>query len=129
MTILVVGQNPGTSNPRSVNSTIYRLHAWMASIGVEQFNFTNCSLVSGKFRLSDVDFTRLLSLVARHSHIICLGNLASDCLSRINISHFKLPHPSGLNRQINDEKYIANQLSKCREFLDDGSSNCSSRCR
>ena len=47
--------------------------------------------------------------------IIALGNNASKALGKI--PHFKLPHPSGRNRQINDKEFIAKKLQECREWL------------
>ena len=32
---------------------------------------------------------------------------------------FKLPHPSGLNRKLNDEKFVKNELNKCKEWLNE----------
>jgi hypothetical protein len=47
--------------------------------------------------------------------IITLGNNASKQLSYVQ--HFKLPHPSGRNRQLNDKKFIEQKLKECREWL------------
>jgi hypothetical protein len=48
-------------------------------------------------------------------HFVALGNNASRALG--SIPHFKLPHPSGRNRQINDTAFINEKLKKCREWL------------
>lgn len=47
--------------------------------------------------------------------IIALGNNASKVMTPTK--HFKLPHPSGRNRQINDKQFITNKLSECREYI------------
>jgi len=47
--------------------------------------------------------------------IVALGNNASKALG--SIPHFKLPHPSGRNRQINDNKFINNKLQDCRRYI------------
>lgn len=49
--------------------------------------------------------------------IIALGNNASAALRKEFVPHFKLPHPSGRNRQINDELYIKIRLSCCRGYV------------
>ena len=46
---------------------------------------------------------------------IALGNKASEKL--YDIPHFKLPHPSGRNRKINNRQYIDEQLRLCAEWL------------
>lgn len=47
---------------------------------------------------------------------IALGNNASKWLG--NTSHFKLPHPSGKNRQINNKTFIANKLAECKRYIE-----------
>ncbi len=47
--------------------------------------------------------------------IIALGNNASKALG--DIPHFKLPHPSGRNRQINNKAFIESRLKACKEWL------------
>ena len=37
-------------------------------------------------------------------------------LSKIGVEHFKLPHPSGLNRKLNDKKYVNKVLKECYEY-------------
>lgn len=46
--------------------------------------------------------------------IIALGNVASKA---IRYPHFKLPHPSGLNRQINNVGYMADMLKSAKEYV------------
>ena len=46
--------------------------------------------------------------------IIALGNNASKAIQG---EHFKLPHPSRLNRQLNDKEFIANRLKLCKDWL------------
>ena len=50
-----------------------------------------------------------------YKKIIALGNNASKALK--GLPHFKLPHPSGLNRQTNDKKFINQKLRECRKWL------------
>lgn len=47
--------------------------------------------------------------------IVALGNNASKALK--GIKHFKLPHPSGLNRQINNKRLINRKLKECGKWL------------
>ena len=41
-----------------------------------------------------------------------------QALAKININHFKLPHPSGLNRKLNDKVYVQKILSECKEYYE-----------
>jgi len=47
--------------------------------------------------------------------LVALGNNASKALK--GIPHFKLPHPSGSNRQINNKKFIKAKLEECKKWL------------
>lgn len=49
--------------------------------------------------------------------IVALGNNASKRLTKWGLDHYRLPHPSPLNRQLNDDEYINTQLIKCKKFL------------
>lgn len=47
--------------------------------------------------------------------LVALGEKASKRLG--NLPHFKLPHPSGLNRQMNDKKQLALNLIACKNYM------------
>lgn len=56
--------------------------------------------------------------------IITLGQNAKEWLKDIKKRHdlswvtsFNLPHPSGLNRELNDKKALSDLLVKCRAFI------------
>lgn len=71
------------------------------------------------YNRADIDFKSPLfgKLDKAEVKFIALGNKASEHLARMNITHFKLPHPSGLNRQINNKKFIRQQLELAKQFL------------
>jgi len=58
-----------------------------------------------------------LSNLDKTSKIIALGNKASVRLTKLNIQHFKLPHPSPRNRQLNDIDFISRKLADCRDWI------------
>ena len=50
--------------------------------------------------------------------------MVSAYLKRLGYKeHFVLPHPSPLNRQINDDKFISMKLSECRRYIDENSNS------
>lgn len=49
--------------------------------------------------------------------VVALGNIASKRLEKAGIPHFKLPHPSGRNRKLNDKTFIDKELKKCKTYL------------
>lgn len=117
--IIIVGQNPG-NNPNAAkfkNHTIDRLNQWCDDLGIVYYGFVNAVSNPGKCKTSDVDFDVLESTVRGHYNVLALGAFASNCLKIINTPHFKLPHPSPLNRQMNDKEFVKNTLAECKEYL------------
>lgn len=49
--------------------------------------------------------------------VVCLGNTSSELFNENDIPHFKLPHPSGRNRKLNDKKWLKQQLKECKKWL------------
>ena len=96
--------------------TFDRLNDWVERLGIEEYFFVNASANTGKIKQSDVDLDNL-SRACYNARVIALGNFASEALTKIGVEHFKLPHPSPLNRQINDKSYISDQLSKCKDYI------------
>jgi uracil-DNA glycosylase len=68
--------------------------------------------------VNSVDLTpSILSVAYRYNlKIIALGNNASKALGKV--PHFKLPHPSGKNRKLNDKKWLAEQLEAARMYVE-----------
>jgi uracil-DNA glycosylase len=91
-----------------------RLQEWLKALGIETHIICN---------RTDNTFTALKTLLLaytmyeqRHNiRVIALGNEASKALG--DIPHFKLPHPSGRNRQLNDKEFIAEKLKQCQTWL------------
>lgn len=48
---------------------------------------------------------------------VALGNEAEKLLKKYELPYFKLPHPSGRNRKLNDKKWLSQQLSQCSKWL------------
>ena len=119
MRAIVIGQNPG-NNPKAAtykNHTFVRLNQWCDELGITHFGFANAVTHPGPVKMKDVDFNRLKELVEGDAKVLALGGFASRCLSVINKSHFRLPHPSPLNRQMNDKEFVKQVLAECKEYL------------
>lgn len=50
--------------------------------------------------------------------IIALDNNASKDLADLGLEHFKLPHPSGRNRKLNDEAWVLSQLDAAKNYVE-----------
>lgn len=84
---------------------------------VKFYSFVNCISKTGVYKTSDIDYNTLIDCAKGYSKIVALGNFASKALSKLNIEHHAMPHPSGLNRNLNDPQYEALQLNECRKYL------------
>ncbi len=63
------------------------------------------------------------AIANNHIRVIALGNKAMDYLMDAGINEFfVLPHPSGLNRKLNDKKKLRENLSQCRKYIYEGTS-------
>lgn len=114
--VLIVGINP--SNLKADRSTTWRrLPAWADRLGLDIFAFTNCIPNQGKYSHKDIDYDILAACTVGHEKVIALGNFVSKALEKINVEHFILPHPSGLNRKLNDKAYEDEMLLLCEEYL------------
>jgi uracil DNA glycosylase len=119
MKVLVVGMNP-SSKPTlngKANATFKKLESWMDRLGVHYFSFVNTFDDPSQAQHSKVDYNRLVQLAQSYDKIIALGNFVSNSLNRVNVTHFKMPHPSPLNRLLNDKTYERNMIKKCKEYL------------
>ena len=58
-----------------------------------------------------------LKHVNEHDAIIALGNEASTALTKAHVPHLKIPHPSGLNRVLNDKKTVDKFLKHCKDYI------------
>ena len=50
--------------------------------------------------------------------VVALGDEAATACQKVpGLTYFKLPHPSGLNRKLNDVKTLNERLAKCKKFI------------
>jgi len=117
--ILVIGINQpptGYKNGKDTG-TIRRLNEWMNDLGINHFSFSNIHEDKHHLSLKKVDYLRLEKMTAGYTKVITLGNYPSQALKKIGIKHFQLPHPSGLNRQLNDKVFVDNVLGECKKYI------------
>lgn len=117
--ILILGQNPG-NNPKAYhykNHTIDRLNKWADLFGVRHYSFMNCTDIRGVVKFKDVDFSYVQSALLCYNKVIALGGFPSVVLDRINITHFRLPHPSPRNRALNDKVELDRILEECKRYI------------
>lgn len=59
----------------------------------------------------------LYQFCRKYLKVIALGNNASKALTKAGVEHFKMYHPSGLNRKLNNKKDVQKKLKECYEYI------------
>ena len=88
----VFGSNLGSKNEGFFIPKQFRNHKLLRETG---FNVNSAY---------NIDFDKLVKCEEANK-VIALGNVASDSLRKVNVEHFKMPHPSPRNRQLNDKQF------------------------
>ena len=125
MNVVFVGDKPGKKNkdPRVpfVGTNSYkRLLEWILELEIDISNVVLCNSKDfivecpGHFLVHKFDCDTCLS---DGDKIIALGNNASKHLKSLGCEHFLMDHPSGLNRKLNDKKYVESMLKTCKDYI------------
>lgn len=94
-----------------------KLHHWYDELKIVHASFANIYDTPGKFSLKDIKKEYLNEICPNYDKVLALGAKVGDVLDLMHIPHFKLPHPSGLNRKLNDSGFIEQTLEDCRWYL------------
>lgn len=115
---LIVGMNPTKSKYRK-GCAWYRLQDWIEELDVGIVAFTNLSH-DPHWDKRTLDRSFVLESTHGHKKVVALGGMVSKVLTSLHVDHFTLPHPSPLNRQINDQTFVKKKLEECRNYLNTG---------
>jgi uracil-DNA glycosylase len=139
MTILFIGSNPSTASSttnafcestksgRTLNSWIKRidlpLHAMMINVSSEPTK-NNKPLTAA---LIKNNLPRLKSKInyLKPDKIVALGKVSAKALTLLGIHFYEMPHPSGLNRQLNDISFIEEKINGLKTYILSPSGNIS----
>ena len=113
--LLIVGQNPSSAKKAKKNDSLDRLLDWCTAWKLDEWDFMNCSDEPGDKYI--IDFDRLKDAGQQFDKIIALGNVASNALKKVGVDHFKMPHPSPLNRQLNDKQFEKTMIEECYNYI------------
>lgn len=136
--ILFIGSNPSQKSGKNVpfwhdTKSRVTLDKWLLNIQIpiEYIDFLNvCMLptpnnrplktteIHGCLHRLEIDITKHI----RPDYIIALGKTAEKALNMMKIQEtgynfFTMPHPSGLNRQLNDPKFIEEKIKGLIEYM------------
>ncbi len=130
MRVILVGSNPSIKSPD--NSPFHAetrsriiLDEWFRDIPC-QVSFINIcqektsgnkSLTHKSIRNNLPDFQKRLESL-EGDKIVALGKTAEYGCSALGITFLAMPHPSGMNRQLNDKEFVARKIEELRKFID-----------
>jgi G:T/U-mismatch repair DNA glycosylase len=117
MKVLFVGINPSSAKLPSQNTTKRRMPKWSDALGLKYHSFVNCIGKPGPYKAKDVEYDLLAGCLEGYTRVVALGKFPSKVLDNLGVDHFVLPHPSGLNRKLNDREYELQQLEECRKYI------------
>ncbi len=131
MTLVFVGSNPSwaSSVSKAFDMSTYSgrvLNGWTKELsGVDYFRYANvCDKPTPNNRpLKDSEIkdniAQLNTWLESYGNIkiVALGKTATKALTLLQLPFYEMPHPSGLNRQLNDPEYIAKKLKGLKEYL------------
>jgi hypothetical protein len=116
--VIFLGLNPARPKKKLKNSALNRLSTWYDSLDIGFVSFSNLTDdVDWDFDLKKIDHDYVLSLLQGYDRVIALGGVVSRFLTKYNVSHLQMPHPSYRNRALNSREYELEQLEKCRAYL------------
>lgn len=130
VTILFVGSNP--SNASTVDVAFHGstrssklLTEWTKDIsGMKvHINVMNQKTSNNRpLKKSEVDASlqRLAQDVEglKPDKIIALGKTAANALTLLYLAFYEMPHPSGRNRKLNDQKYVQEKVKGMLQYCD-----------
>jgi uracil-DNA glycosylase family 4 len=144
--VLFLGSNPSQRSTRSVpfwHDTNSRkiLNKWLKQLNVDIkyidfLNISNAPTPNNRpLKINEIKacLGRLENDIVsklRPDYIVTLGKAAEKALTLMKIEetgyHFyAMPHPSGLNRLLNDPEYVEGKINGLREYLNpSGKSSC-----
>ncbi len=116
--ILFVGDKPSKANldpnVAFVGTKSYTtLLKWIADMGLDPYNVV-------LINRTDRYFLKTLSNYIGYGFpIITLGLKAKSDVEIFTQDFYAMPHPSGLNRQLNRKDYLDTKLLECKKFIQD----------
>lgn len=135
MRILFIGQNPSANNIDEnvafVGSKSYTtLKNWIFLMGIRSNDltlFVNASRKIGKVGMKDADLDGLSAVMMqleRGDKVIPLGKYAEKVFLKAakqlgwkTLDYYSMPHPSGLNRKLNNADYVAKMIKAASEYI------------
>jgi len=128
--VLFVGTNPSTKSPD--NSAMHpstksrkTLNTWISDLDIDAYfcNVLDRATENNKPLSKKQILVSCKDLIVKIekfkcSYVVALGEIASHALDHASIKHLKIPHPSGLNRKLNNKETVYVIRKNLREMIE-----------
>lgn len=90
---------------------------WYLDVDINSVKVTNSDNWDRDSLLGSYMFGHKIVILGNNAEKKILQKLSQLTSLNQPIDYFKLPHPSGLNRKLNDKKWLQKELNKCKKYL------------
>lgn len=118
--ILIIGHSPSSKEycPRKGNPSINRLNRWLDACDVRIYSYSNaCAHHAPSLKKGNIDKTYLQNIAKNYNKILVLGKEVEQLFTKMRIEHFALPHPSPLNRKLNDKNFEKSVINGLHSYI------------
>jgi len=117
--ILILGHSPSpSSTKRKGNPTLERLNRWLDACNVRIYSFTNlCASSAGSLKNAEICETMLHDIFKDYNKVITLGKEVKHYTKKMGYDFYELPHPSPLNRNLNNKQYEKDVINGLQSFI------------
>ena len=134
--VIFIGSNPSnsafsnvpfcesTKSGKTLRDWIWKLEI---SMQVERYNLANKPTPRNR-PLNIAEIKKALPALENHIEfmhykskcnikLVAVGKTAHKALTLLRLPHFEMPHPSPVNRQLNDKEFIKSKLNKLSQYI------------
>ena len=119
--VLVIGHSPSRgrrTTQKQNNPTLKRLNRWLDACNVGIYSFTNlCASSATSLKKGEIRETMLHEIFKDYNKIITLGKEVKHYTNKMGYDFYELPHPSPLNRNLNDKNYEKDVIKGLQSFI------------
>lgn len=133
LTILLLGSNPSTASPNNnafdpttksgkivaewLKKSEITAQVWTTNVSAHKTQ-KNKPLTVEQIKESLPSLEHSIS-VMRPDKIIAFGKTAARALTLLGKTFYEMPHPSGLNRQLNNKEFVEGKIKGLKEYCSD----------
>lgn len=127
-----VGSNPSTSSHyisafHESTKSARVLNDWIKDITIENVEYINVAeytthnnrpLTTAEIKAALPRVNQLLKCALKDYKVVALGKTAVKALTLLKVEFYEMPHPSGLNRKLNDPKFVEEKIKGLKIYLE-----------